>query len=387
MLSFDVVFRTYLVKLAAGTVGAACMIVAFLFVVDPYGIYPDVEGISPTASTDLFFYLRLHKPYALENIRADHLIIGSSRAARLNPAKLDASGGVAYNASLPGISLFEMFRTLEHADVIKPLTSVLLELDYYMFRAGHVTDSHEDHRLSRSNPTTLQTLRHWNQRWHDRWRSLFSFDALLLTYQAATLGGIGKRRFFDDGTWQTTLPESWESRRYKLQAQQKFKEFDEMTAELDMSRLVDILDYGEAHEIELTFLLSPNHAVQLSTIRIAGQWDSYLRWQRETIATIDRHSSSVVVFGLEDNPHFITEPLDSEQAFFEDGVHYTRWAGDLILSCVKARARACSSDLEMTPLDADNINVYLRSITEVMENYPDTHPKGYAALQTWLDQD
>jgi hypothetical protein len=374
-------------SLAAVTAGAICLIVIVLLVIDPYGIYPDVPGLSPGWPTDRFFYLRLHKPYALEDIEADYLIIGSSRSARMNPAALASRGAVAYNASLPGVSLFEMARILEHGNTIKPLTAVILELDYYMFRADHVFTRFEDDRLSRSNATVLETLRHWNRRLHDRWLSLFSLDALLLSYHSANLGKRSTRTFFDDGTWEANPPPHWESQRYAILARQKFRDFSEKTSELDMSDLVDMLDYGEAHGIELTLLLSPFHAVQMNAVQQAGRWDSYLRWQREVVAIVDSHPGSAMIYGLEDNPHFITEPLDARPRFFEDGVHYSAWAGDLILACLRAKEAPCDSELRVTPLGSDNIDAYLRSITAVMEDYPRTHPDAYLALLSWLVQD
>ena len=392
MISSADVFGSYLVTLAAATALAASLIVVALFVVDPYGLYPSIPGVSPSRSADLFWHLRVHKPYALEEIEADHLIIGSSRSARLSPAALAPRGAVAYNASMPGISLYEITRTVEHANVIKPLTTVVVGLDYYMFsdtyRPDYVALGFEDDRLLRSNATLVETLRHRDQRLYDLWSSLFSVDALRDSYRTWSLGQSSQRTFFDDGTWETSLPPHWAGRPvYKVLAQQKFQQFKEQTGELDMSRLADMLDYGEAHGIEFRFLLSPFHALAMNVVGLAGSWDGYLRWQREVVATVESHSNSARVFGLEDNPRFITEPFDAEEAFFEDGVHYTAWASDRILTCLLAEGAPCEAGLKIAPLNSDNIDGYLESITAAMEDYPRTHPSEYATLQGWLALD
>ena len=56
MISSAIVFRSYLVNLAVATAVAACLIVVALFVVDPYGLYPAIPGLSPARSSDLFWH-------------------------------------------------------------------------------------------------------------------------------------------------------------------------------------------------------------------------------------------------------------------------------------------------------------------------------------------
>ncbi len=89
--------RIYIVTTAIPAAIAALIIVAFCFVIDPYELFPAVGGYSPQKKVDLFYHLRLHKPYAMEKVQADHLIVGSSRSARLPPAAL---AGPAQTASL-----------------------------------------------------------------------------------------------------------------------------------------------------------------------------------------------------------------------------------------------------------------------------------------------
>ena len=65
---------------------AVLAVASYLWVVNPYGLYGERPAPSTAYGGDLFWYIRLHKPFALDQVKPELLIIGSSRAARLSPA-------------------------------------------------------------------------------------------------------------------------------------------------------------------------------------------------------------------------------------------------------------------------------------------------------------
>lgn len=126
-------FRSYNITTLATAFLVSLCIVVFCYIADPYKLYPAVPRLSPDASIDLFYVLRLHTPYEVERIRPSRLIVGNSRSAVLPPQLLQQPGEVAYNASLPGATLSELRRMVEHAHAIQPLQQVLVGLDLQMF--------------------------------------------------------------------------------------------------------------------------------------------------------------------------------------------------------------------------------------------------------------
>jgi hypothetical protein len=374
-------YRRYLVIVATSLLAVSLGVALLLWQADPYRLYQHRGGDSREASADLFWHLRLHKPYALERVRPRFLVVGSSRAARLAPEKLANGRGSAYNAALPGISLREMARLLEHAQAVEPLDAALLTLDYYMFRASHVVEQHQDHRLRHVNPSLWMRLRHGWQRLLDSWRSLYSVDAAVDGWQNAA-GRDSQRQFFTDGTWDAAVPAHRRGRPvYAMLARQKYGEFAQQDQALDFAPLATILAFANEQGIEITLLIAPLHALTLQAIAAAGGWDDYLDWQRalaEAVADWD----GVKLYGLEANERLLHDPLTNPEPLFRDGVHFTRRVGDALLDCLALQQ--CDRQLQPVLLDAASIGGYLSAVERLRDAYAQSHPAEMAALQRWL---
>lgn len=377
--------RTYVLTSAALATLLASTIVIFCFLADPYAIYPSVAGSGEEGEVDLFYHLRIHKPYAMASRRAQHLIIGSSRSASLPPQPLAAPQEVAYNASLPGVTLREMRRMLEHAQVIQPLKSVVVGVDYYMFRQGHsdLIDHYEDSRLYRVQPSLWQSLARHFQRFEDNWKSLLSVDVLLSSWQKFYGKDTSQRRYYPDGTWKAT-PGTRKSATglFSMLARQKYQDFSDETDTLDPGEFNKLLEFCAEHNIRVSVLISPFHASIMNTVDIAGKWESYLQWQRMVIKLSDPYADTVQVYGLENSPQLALEAMEASPRFFHDGVHYTRQAGRQIMSCLTSPI--CEPPIRFTALHADNIDAYLAEVNELMRNYPDTNPRDHTRLLKWL---
>jgi len=349
---------------------------------DPYQLYPDRTGVSGNGSLDLFYHLRLHKPYAIEAVRAEHLILGSSRSARLPPDRLAATGVPAYNASLPGATLRELRRMLEHAQAVNPLQSAVLGLDYYMFRRGHSEQvaHYADARLRKLNPGATDRISYLFRRLKDLWFSLLSTRALV-DGSVAVRGG-SRRKYLADGTWIVTRknlsrPYRW----YKMQTRQKYAEFDDQDNELDMQELDLLLSFARDNGIEIGVVLSPMHGAIMNAIRLAGKWQAYLNWQRRLTQFVATSYPEVAVYGFEANPEFVLEPMQQQAPLFRDGIHYTQRAGVAILSCI---LRACEAALKSERLTGDSVNAYLEAVDQLMRDYPESNPADYERLLGWL---
>jgi len=349
---------------------------------DPYQLYPDRAGVSGNGSLDLFYHLRLHKPYAIDAVRAEHLILGSSRSARLPPDRLAATGVPAYNASLPGATLRELRRMLEHAQAVNPLQSAVLGLDYYMFRRGHSEQvaHYADARLRKLNPGATDRVSYFFRRLKDLWFSLLSTRALVDGSMAVR--GSSGRKFLADGTWIATRKGlSRHYLGYAMQTKQRYREFDDQNDELDMRELDLLLSFAQENGIEVSLVFSPMNGAIMNAIHMAGKWEAYLDWQRRLTRFIAASYPEVVVYGFETNPEFVLEPMRQSAPLFRDGAHYTQRAGAAILSCI---VRTCETGLEGELLTGDSIDAYLESVDQLMRDYPEANPSDYERLLGWL---
>lgn len=353
------------------------------YITDPYDLYPPLPGLSSGKTTDLFYHLRLHKPYAMQRTPADHLIVGSSRSARLPPQKTDTTG---YNASLPGVSLREMRRLVEHAHVVKPLQSVLVGLDYYMFREGHKENEryYKDHRLLRQNPGPLDPLGYGYRRIEDYWLSLLSGDALLDSVDALQGAASSNRKFNVDGTWEAKFPPRvTPAGLYSMLSRQKYQEFSSRTGRRDFTELSRLMAFCAENDIPLSLLISPLHGMTMNAVNTAGKWNDYLSWQREAVELGGNWPETVSIFGLETNPRIIHEPIEAADPFFQDGVHYTSNAGARIMQCLYGE---CGESFQLVKLDPESVDGYLLQVDRLMRAYPAANPLDYVRLMKWLEQ-
>jgi hypothetical protein len=377
--------RSYAVTALATLFMISASIAMFCFVVDPYKLFPSVPRLSPDKSVDLFYFLRLHKPYAVEHIRPQRLIVGSSRSAELPPQPLQVLGGIAYNAALPGTSLSEMRLMIEHAQALNPLKIVLVGIDYPMFRKGNSDQVlfHEDNRYRKIDASVMDKLLHSYQRFQDYWRSLFSVDAIMDSWRVLFGSGRSKREYHEDGTWnidtRVAAPAAW---RYGMLAQQMYN--SEISEKIDrhaFDELTELLDFADVNGIPLILLISPMQGLLMHTVYLAGTWDQYLDWQRELVTLVAARNTDTPIYGVEDNPQLVLEAIDAPQPLFEDGIHYTRKAGLGIITCLIA---PCDSNLQPTRLDIDSITPYLEQVDALRQQYLQDNPTDVAKARKWL---
>lgn len=349
-------------------------------IVDPYKLYPKMPRVQLEKSFNLFYYLRLHNAYAIEHVRPQQLIVGSSRSGILSPQEMDAASGRAFNASMPGASLVEIRRAIEHAHVTMPLKSVIVGLDFnYMFQSTQI-QVEPDARWRKLNPKLSDKVRYAYQRFEDHWSSLLSVDSTINASRALSNDGSSLFEFYEDGTWQ--IASTWSAHRlYAALAKQIFSDFSAHNDHLEMQELVRLLKFTDTNGIQVTFLISPMQGLLLQTIYLAGKWEQYLQWHRELVALVADHNAGVAIYGLENNSIMVLEAIGAEGSVFVDGVHYKREAGIEIVRCLVA---PCISPLRPTRLDVQSIDLYLKQIDALRRQYVMENPADIAKLHKWL---
>lgn len=375
------IHRVYLFRFSGVMLALAFSVITINYIIDPYDIYPDIGRHSPASKLDLVNHMRLHKPYALQQHRAEHLVIGSSRAANLPPGVL---GDEVYNASLPGIWMRELRLMLEHAHAVSPLETVFIALDYYMFRkenAGKIREDLAAERLLKLTPSLRDRFAQSQQRAKDHWVSLFSIDSLVDSVLSMSSGQVPRAQYLDDGTWLDN-PDKNIRWLFSFVNQKRMREFLAESGELDFREFEGVLDFLAANNIDATFFISPFHGSVLSSVRISGRWDNYLAWQKLVSEKVNAYDSSFRVVGIEHNPAIILEAIGSENSFFTDGMHFSPEAGRIIMECV-IHGR-CPNFVSAHFLNSHNTASYLRDVDSLMKAYPDENPGDFSALQRWL---
>lgn len=388
--------KNYLLMLIATIAVPTSLLIAGSFVLDPFAIYPSVIETSQQRSVDLFWNLRLHKPHRVRQEAAEHLIMGSSRSGRLTPRYLASDNEPSYNASVPGATLHEMLRHIEHAQATQPLKTLFIGLDYYMFRDDKplFMPGFEESRLLKLDPSWLDQARYRWRRLLDAWTTLYSRSALTADLRSVFGEQPSQRTFYQDGTWRVQVGDLGGHWVYAILAKQKIEEFSELSRHLDYRVLERILDFCAAHDIELSILISPLHAHQMKLIDMLDAWPDYLQYQRDIVELVEQYKSltekPLRVLALEHSEPLVYEPISNDARWFLDGIHYTKETGGELLACFRehflerASARRCDDDFLPQQLESQTVDDYLRGVSDKMQAYPQRRPDDYARLQKQL---
>jgi len=372
--------RAYVIVTTAISAALLAAVIAFTGFADPYRMYRSPEQRERADNFDLFLHLRLHKPHAIAALQPENMIVGTSRFASLPP---DILGSPAYNAALPGSGLHEMRRMVEHAQSIRPLHRLVVELGYEMFQPGHgaPAEVYREHRLGRIAPTLPERIAGWAQRGRDGWASLLSVDALLASFTLYDDRGGGNRRYLPDGTWYMYRDGGSSLIGYAYEVRFMRDTFSGSGATRDYQEFRRLLAFTRDHGIDTAVIIAPHHGSILDTIAATGQWDAYLAWQRETARLVASEFPEVALYGAESSATAVLEPIDTQAAHFSDGVHLSPAAGAMILQCIVA-AR-CAPELAPVRLDNTTIEPYLAEVDRLRQRYPQANPQDYARVARW----
>ena len=129
-------FRRFALGLAAFLVIPPLLLAGFVIVVDPYYVFgspswPGINEVRPLYEPHVI----TAKPYQVERIRPEAVILGSSRAeVGLDPGHPGWSVGNVFDFGLPASTEYEVMRAFLHAQAVgRPLKQAVVGLDFFAF--------------------------------------------------------------------------------------------------------------------------------------------------------------------------------------------------------------------------------------------------------------
>ena len=114
---------------------AASGIALVNFVINPFAVFP-VGQIPGYSDVHFVENVRIYKNFWVKNRSFNGLMLGSSRIEEsMTPMDTAWPDMQVYNMAMPGSSLPEILRTLQHAHNVTPIKQGLIGLDFFMFSA------------------------------------------------------------------------------------------------------------------------------------------------------------------------------------------------------------------------------------------------------------
>ena len=382
--------KRYLQAVAAITLIICTAVGAINYVIDPYNIYHfDKADTVSLSRIDQFYHMRLTKPWHLRQLHPDALILGTSRSAAIKPQHAAWRENRTYNLSVPGMTVYEMLRFIQHAQAIQPLKKLVLGLDFQAFITDQprVRPGFAEPRFVHSQQE-LATLSYRRQAVTDLADTLLSLSAL--SRSAAALTGTGnapKRKFFADGTWASTSRFLVGKPGYEFVGSSKLAAHDvrQFQTGNNFDLFADILRFCHRHNIETRLVITPIHVFMVDwwhTLGYAQEWQ-YFHQQLVAINTavateLNAQPFKLLAFnavkGVVDEPVYASQQSDA--AWFDDGIHFKDRLGLKIM-----HAAWDENPLFGRVLTAASVAAYLADITQLTAAFRAQHPGLVTDLQ------
>lgn len=352
-------FTRYLASLALCLAVGIAAAVAFVAVVDPYGLYGWVHGSFNAIKPGLSRYQSEIKLQRAIRRQPQFIILGNSRAEiGFDPASpaFGAAAGHGFNLAIPGTGIDTSVRQLQGlaAAGIAPAT-VIIGVDFLDFL---------DTKASRRGASVLAPVvapAAASARWW-QFDALFSMESLkdavrTLRIQhddeAATLSPYGfnplneyKAYVRDDG-----YHKIFQQRTMENAANFRRKSRTALSAG-DLRSLHTLLTAASAGSAEVKLVIYPYHAQILAMFEDAGLWPLFEEWKRQLVREVAvvkqaRPAANITLFDFSGFGTMPCEhiPLESEkgkvgtQWYWEAG-HFKKKLGDMVLARVMQPADA-----------------------------------------------
>lgn len=378
---------------------ALWVVVAINFLVDPFDIFPSpkITGVN-FVKTEIAKQMRLTKAFQLRQALPEVVMVGNSRVeVALDPRHpvLRQYSSSIYNIGLPGGTLYEALRYLQHAHQLAPIKLAILGLDRNMFTSESESGFDEDilatAPVGRKNLYPVLNIV----------RTLMSLDTLSTSintvmnqHQPVSI------QFRADGM---RLPESADyavkkaggslrNFRREMAAQLANHAEEPMDPKIAFGYFRQILDFCRANRIDLRLFIHPVHTWAMEIEQRLGQSDASRKWRREIVNVVTEEAgnhyppfplwdfSSYNIITTEQLPS--GEDHDTQMKYYWEPRHYKKFVGDLILDRMfkyQDSARVLPEDFGILLNDA-NLDDWEEKIQKSRNAYVMTHASDIAEI-------
>ncbi|WP_419875837.1 hypothetical protein [Candidatus Pristimantibacillus sp. PTI5] len=261
------------------TLSAAAFILIIIavanYVIDPYGFYHYAgKSYNYQKSTERDPYQ--FKTYQGKRYQPETLVMGTSRAMRLDPPFIESlTGESTYNLGLPAATSYINFKYLEYMlKVDKSLKTVFLGLDFEIFNEQYVNQANFDEKRLKS----IFYLQDYFATLLSEKTMKDSRKVLLENLNKTTV--FTESRYLGDGSFDETLVYPPDINQNTLHAIPT----DFQLTQDSMLYIEKIKELCEQNGIQLHLYISPVHAILLETFWQNSMWADFEDWKRQLVA-------------------------------------------------------------------------------------------------------
>jgi hypothetical protein len=373
----------------AGLITFLALCVALVnFRVDPLLLYYHRHGGEEVLSrVEQFPNMRLYKPYHVARIKPHTVIIGTSRSGTIRPPKHGEVDGSAYNLSMPGLTMHEMFGMVRHAHAQEPLRRLIIGLDYLalvsttpLSRPGY-----EESRLSGASNRT-HSIALLLRRIGDTRETLLSFDMLRQSLRAIRRPDNLPRLYFADGSWRQLGMRLSGNAGYIYNARfgLNLSNLEHFRTRENILILEQLLDFCYRNNIETTLFFTPVHTFFVDIWHRLGK-ESLWREAHSEVLRANRQAARrsgrkpFEVLGFQTEAEVVAEPIyptgKASDSWLSDGLHFGDKLAVKIIESVLLSPRMFGESL-----DERSLNPYLERTDVIRRDFLRANQKQVTAL-------
>ncbi|MAG97921.1 MAG: hypothetical protein CMM08_14680 [Rhodospirillaceae bacterium] len=404
--------KKFLSGVVAVVIALALVSAAVNMIVDPYGVHSlvEVEGfntLKPSAQGNL----RLAKAYNISSQRPDGVFLGNSRVEQgFDPARASARfHRSVYNAGLPGSTIYENYRYLQHAAQTGTLKDAVLGLDIFAFntnmfrRASNFSEGRLAVQLDGQETPIWDVARFRDlHQIYVAWPTLMKSIATVMDQDqpwVSTRTMLGFNPVIE-GVEYARVKSYWRSFRKQNRKHIRLLKAHPMnfgpTAGWPNGSMVyfeRLVAFCRANKINLVLAIHPYHAHMLEVIQGSGAWPVFESWKRELVAVLAsdraRHPGAVefVLWDFSGYNSITTEKVPpqgsaQETKWYWESSHYKPSVSPLM-------ALRAFGHGDMTAGQADfgvmlwpgNLEAHMRSFAAKRQAYRQARPEEMADIQ------
>lgn len=362
--------RIYIRTLFIGVAAWAGLFLAFTWIVDPYGVSPvrvAWQGINALKPKRLDID-RLIKPYEVWRYQPRTVFLGTSRIHQsIDPAMLDGTRfAPAYNASIPASSLgMNIAHLQQYVELDRNLRTVFVELFLYNFLGQGQEKTPKTRSEFVANQVTL--LASANTLWDSiatlahnafRGRPTYEIKSGGFFYYPPGHDPQGTFAGFPAGIW-AMHPKGADG--FKLH-EPAFQSVREMVA------------LARAHDIELIFLATPNHAFSDCYIDSIGAWDVVQTW-------LTKLSAEATVYSFSQPNEWVYESVGKGMVYWNDPFHFSLATGHGIQARLAGLTVPGLPDGFMVKMTPDQVPAHVESRRQAVRRWAEQNSSFVAQLE------
>ncbi|MDO6425505.1 hypothetical protein Q4489_00690 [Thalassotalea sp. 1_MG-2023] len=327
--------------------------------VDPFGMYwsptiSNINKIKPEASNRV----RISKPYRVEQIKPDVLLMGNSRVEMgLSPYHPAFKGKKVYNLGLAGATLHSQIDHIYHAIQTSPnLETIVFGLDFFDFlvtptgNETNATKTSYGHRVF-----SAKGFQHAKKRYTERLALVYSVDALIsslftMSQQYSMVDSIGPFGLNSAQAYVKILESEGKKPLFKQKLNFVKEKLSQKPWQLTSNegtpispkfeKLLELIRVAESKNITLHLFINPYHYSYLHAIDQQGYFDLYLQWKK-TLADVvrDHKSQQISLWDFSGFNQYTLEPeklmlQHQKMQWYWEPAHYNVLLGNVLIKSI-----------------------------------------------------